>query len=80
MAEGSSNRSDVMDLLVIGGIRVKWICEFCFAMSAAEVLPATWARVLQCSVCPYCRERVAADGGYEIVKAGAYAEGQDPRD
>jgi len=58
----------------------KWICEFCFKKSYQNILPRKWDWAWQSAVCPSCRERVQKDGGYHIVKGGAYANGKpDPR-
>ena len=57
-----------------------WICEFCFLQNTDAILPEGWDLVWQSPVCPSCRERVANDGGYAVVKGGAYAGGKpDPR-
>lgn len=58
----------------------KWVCEFCFKQTNRNQLPADWDWVWQSAVCPGCRERVQRDGGYNVVKGGAYAGGRtDPR-
>lgn len=59
--------------------RFTWICEFCHRIIHNRVLPRTWDWVWQCAVCPKCRERVARDGGYAVVKCGSYAIRPDPR-
>lgn len=57
-----------------------WVCEFCFDVSYMPILPAHWDLVWQCAVCTRCQKRVQQDGGYGVVKGGAYAEGKaDPR-
>ena len=55
-----------------------WICEFCHKTINGE-LPDDWDFVWQSAVCPECKEKVARDGGYGVVKGGAYATGPDPR-
>jgi len=58
----------------------KWLCEFCYKQSNRKNLPETWNLVWQSAVCPDCQKRVARDGGYGVVKGGAYANGKkDPR-
>ena len=58
----------------------KWVCEFCFKQSNHFMLPAGWDLVWQSAVCPDCQNRVANDGGYFVVKGGAYAgTRRDPR-
>ena len=58
-----------------------WICEFCYLVAEQDDLPAGWDFVWQSAVCPDCRKLVALDGGYAIVKCGAYADGRpDPRE
>ena len=58
----------------------KWICEFCFRTSNESQLPASWDWVWQSAVCPQCQRLVALEGGYGVVKGGAYAYGKpDPR-
>jgi len=57
----------------------KWICEFCFKKSYQRFLPDGWEWVWQSAVCPSCRKRVEKDGGYNVVKGGAYAKVPDPR-
>lgn len=57
-----------------------WICEFCYREDASARLPDKWDFVWQSAVCPECRVRVHADGGYAVVKGGAYAKRPDPRD
>jgi len=57
----------------------KWVCEFCFKVCNENNLPEMWDLVWQSAVCPECQERVKADGGYDVVKGGAYAKGPDPR-
>lgn len=57
-----------------------WVCEFCHETTPGDVLPPEWDWVFQSAVCPSCRVKVQADGGYHVVKGGAYAEGRpDPR-
>jgi hypothetical protein len=68
-----------MAMPVIGGKQATWICEFCYTLAFGDSPPASWDTVWQSSVCGDCRERVAADGGYAVVKCGAYAKGPDPR-
>jgi hypothetical protein len=68
-----------MPMPIIAGRRVKWVCEFCHAMSFEDRLPDSWDWTYQSAVCPECRERVKADGGYAVVVGGAYASGPDPR-
>lgn len=58
-----------------------WVCEFCHRQSNRMELPPGWDLVLQSAVCPDCQRKVARDGGYAVVKGGAYADGRpDPRD
>jgi len=58
----------------------RWVCEFCFRVIHHRVLPANWAFLWQSAVCPKCVERVRQDGGYGVVKGGAYAGNRrDPR-
>ena len=58
----------------------RWVCEFCFRTSAAAQLPRDWLLVWQSAVCPHCQPRVQRDGGYAVVKGGAYAGARpDPR-
>jgi hypothetical protein len=58
----------------------KWVCEFCFKQSNHHRLPEKWELVWQSAVCPDCQKRVEKDGGYAVVKGGAYAKGKiDPR-
>ncbi len=58
----------------------KWVCEFCFKQSNHNILPSGWDLVWQSAVCPNCQKRVANDGGYFVVKGGAYAgTRRDPR-
>ena len=60
--------------------KYSWICEFCFRKAYTNVLPRGWDLVWQSAVCPKCVERVKEDGGYAVVKGGAYANGKrDPR-
>ena len=59
-------------------MRPDWICEFCFTPIHGR-LPDDWDWVLQSAVCPSCIKRVARDGGYAVVKGGAYAAVPDPR-
>lgn len=60
--------------------RYRWVCEFCFRVIHNKDLPATWDLIWQSAVCPKCQSKVAADGGYNIVKGGAYAgKRTDPR-
>lgn len=56
-----------------------WICEFCFKRIYVNFLPTDWDLVWQSAVCPECQEKVRNDGGYGIVKGGAYATSKDPR-
>ena len=56
-----------------------WLCEFCYARSYNSTLPGSWDLVWGSAVCPDCAPRVAEDGGYAVVKGGAYAEVPDPR-
>ncbi len=56
-----------------------WICEFCYTQRYTDILPRAWDLVWQSAVCPVCRCRVAKNGGYYVVKGGAYALGKDPR-
>lgn len=58
----------------------KWICEFCYTRVYLDRLPDSWEFMWQSAVCPDCHKRVLADGGYSVVKGGAYAfEVPDPR-
>lgn len=60
--------------------QLQWVCEFCFKISKRNRLPAKWDFILQSAVCPQCQRRVQSDGGYGVVKGGAYANGKrDPR-
>lgn len=62
------------------GPRPAWTCEFCHAVLLSGNLPTQWDLVFQSAVCPSCRARVEKDGGYAVVKGGAYSEGRpDPR-
>jgi len=63
----------------IGSDRARWVCEYCFRTIYINSLPADWEFVWQSAVCPECRKRVKHDGGYFVVKGGAYATGPDPR-
>lgn len=56
-----------------------WICEFCYARLYVVMLPKSWEFVWQSAVCPECHARAQQDGGYSVVKGGAYAEVSDPR-
>ena len=56
-----------------------WICEFCYRVYMGNPLPDEWDRVWQSNVCPVCQKRVELDGGYGVVKDGAYAVSPDPR-
>lgn len=55
------------------------ICEFCYRQHHETEWPAGWDLVWQSAVCPECQRRVAADGGYGVVKGGSYATTPDPR-
>lgn len=57
----------------------EFICEFCFTPAPPGDLPGEWDLALQSAVCPECIRRVAKDGGYAVVKGGAYATTPDPR-
>ncbi len=50
-------------------------CFFCHepAPIKDDQLDPNWDLVWQSPVCPKCQPRVAADGGYGVVKGGAYA-------
>ncbi|HUW34212.1 MAG TPA: hypothetical protein VM223_21605 [Planctomycetota bacterium] len=61
------------------GSEHKRICEFCFRAFYGQELPKEWDFVWQSAVCPDCRERVQREGGYGVVKGGAYATIPDPR-
>ena len=56
-----------------------WTCEYCFRPFYGEKLPDDWDFVWQSAVCPDCKVKVAADGGYFVVPGGKYATGPDPR-
>lgn len=56
-----------------------WICEFCYKTINSQFLPDDWDLVWQSAVCPECQEKVKCDGGYTLVKLGAYAKVPDPR-
>lgn len=57
-----------------------WCCEFCYIVVLEGNLPKDWDLVWQSAVCPNCQNRVEADGGYAVVKGGAYSDGRtDPR-
>lgn len=56
------------------------ICEFCYKRAPKDTLNAGWDIVFQSFVCPECQLRVKNDGGYAIVKCGAYATRPDPRE
>lgn len=56
-----------------------WLCEFCYRTHYGDQLPETWDWVWQSAVCPECKERTARDGGYGVVRGGAYATQPDPR-
>lgn len=59
---------------------IRWTCEFCYRTEDRDDLPAGWDLVWQSCVCPECIARVGRDGGYSVVKGGAYADGRpDPR-
>ena len=61
-------------------MKAVWVCEFCFKQSNDNILPIGWDIVWQVAVCPDCQKRVAKDGGYLMVKGGAYAgDIPDPR-
>ena len=68
---------------VLVGIAVaakpRWICEFCYTRAYVDHLPESWQLVFQSAVCIDCAKRVANDGGFSVVKGGAYAEVPDPR-
>ncbi|MFL6416122.1 MAG: hypothetical protein ACJ74Y_10710 [Bryobacteraceae bacterium] len=58
----------------------KWVCEFCFRTIKDDVLPNNWEWIYQSAVCPDCKARVEASGGYRVVMGGAYAGSRkDPR-
>src|SRR3990167_2310585 len=66
--------------LELKGQEIYWVCEFCFNTIYGNELPTTWDLVWQTVVCPKCQRLVALDGGYAMVKVGAYADGKpDPR-
>jgi hypothetical protein len=74
-------------LPVVGGLRARWLCEYCYAMAFSERRPASWGRVIHADgagltlpvdVCGDCLARMDAAGDPE-VPLGAYAEGPDPR-
>ena len=54
-------------------------CEFCYKQVDGK-LPSDWDLVWQSCVCPDCKKRVKEDGGYNVVKGGAYSSGPDPRE
>ena len=57
------------------------ICEFCYKETTTDNIPESWDLVWQSAVCPECKSRVQADGGYFVVAGGSYANGKsDPRD
>lgn len=51
-----------------------WICEFCFKVYDGDRLPDDWDFIFQSAVCPECKPKVQVDGGYQVVKGGAYAK------
>lgn len=55
------------------------ICEFCYRPAPEDTEKAGWDLVWQSFVCPGCQLLVARDGGYAVVKCGAYAGIPDPR-
>ena len=58
----------------------RWVCEFCYREYYGNPLPDSWDFVWQSAVCPECRQLVPLDGGYAVVKGGAYAGNKpDPR-
>ena len=58
-----------------------WICEFCYRVLVnTPILLPEWDFVWQSAVCPECRHKVVADGGFYVVVGGAYANGPDPRE
>lgn len=57
----------------------QWLCEFCYMRAYTASLPSSWEWVWQSAVCPDCQAKVAENGGYGVVKGGAYAEIPDPR-
>lgn len=48
-----------------------FICGYCGLVVEGD-LPSDWDLVLQTPVCPDCQFRVSGDGGYTVVKLGAY--------
>lgn len=61
-------------------LKPAWVCEFCFACLMDGDLPKDWDLVFLSAVCPSCQKKVKRDGGYGIVKGGAYSDGRrDPR-
>lgn len=60
-------------------MKPQWLCEFCYMRAYTDRLPLSWEWVWQSAVCPDCATRVQGDGGYAVVKGGAYAEVPDPR-
>jgi len=62
----------------VEGWRPDWICEFCYRPVDGD-LPPSWELVLGCGVCPDCHAKVFRDGGFHVVKGGAYAFARDPR-
>ena len=59
----------------------RWVCEFCFKQINNKILPSSWDLVWQSAVCPCCKEKVAKNGGYGVVKCGSFAPSgrSDPR-
>src|ERR1035437_1558016 len=59
----------------------KVICEFCYKElpAGAHAEAHGWNLVFQSFVCPECFRRVSVDGGFAVVKGGAYASRPDPR-
>lgn len=59
----------------------RWVCEFCYRIFKGEILADGWDLIWQSAVCPDCQKRVQEDGGYHVVKGGAYAgRKRDPRE
>ncbi len=50
----------------------EWQCAFCHEIYYGNPLSEKWDRVWQHNVCPECQIRVEKDGGYAVVKCGAY--------
>lgn len=56
-------------------------CEFYYRQIPEDQTRGEyWELISQSWVCETCQYLVAEDGGYAVVKGGAYADGPDPRE